>query len=277
MSPKRAMPPRTTLRQFFNLLRKLVLWEKEKWEAKRRSKGYQRDWDHAFQKYLKFRVMQEYAFNDEDLTEEEIEHKLLTDKNKNLHYDFLISSEGEKLATKHNMNFAYHYDSPVFPEDESGKKTFLISVFRDAAPVTVLPADKIELPMASYKRYTTLTPPSKLREGRFLTVEIDLQHPMSNIMISLNYHLYHYSNYVKQSKRKRSTKVDPIIAWDMAMKGMNPYEITKELFPDSVGASDFLVYYKRVDRAIKKAAKEIGEVSVYEPKFTVISNEPPTE
>lgn len=276
MSPKRTMPSITTLRQFHNLLRKLVLREKEKWEAKRRTKEYQRDWDQAYEKYLKFRVKQEYVFNDEDLTEEEIEHNLLTGKYKNLHYDFLISQDGKDLAAKHDMNFAYHYDSPVFPEDKSGKKTFITSIFRDVAPVTVLPADKIELPEASYKRYIILTEPSKLREDRFLTVEIDLQYPMSDIMVYLNYYLYYYSNYVKGSKRKRSTKVDPIMAWDMATKGMNPYEITKELFPDSVGTGDFLVYYKRVDRAIKKAANEIGEVIGYSPKFTVISCEPPT-
>ncbi len=251
------MPPKTTVKQFHNLLRKLVLIEKEKWEVKRRSKEYQRDWDHAFEKYLKFRVIQEYVLNNEDLTEEEIEHNLRNDKN--THYDFILTTEAKEVAYKHGMEFAYHYDNPVWPED-SENKAYLIPVFKNSAPVSVLPADSVTLPSEGFRRYLHLINGSKLREGRFLSIEIDLQHPMASMMAFLNYFLIQYSELLGKLKRRRTTKVDPMMVWDMTKQGMNRYEITKEVFPDSVGTVDFHVYYKRIDRALEKAKKEIGEI-----------------
>jgi hypothetical protein len=253
------MPPKTTVKQFHNLLRKLVLIEQEKWEAKRRSKEYQIDWDNAFDEYLKYRVMQEALYAD-NLTEEEIEHNLRNDRN--THDDFILSSEAKELACKHGMEFAYHYNNHIWPEDSENKELLisdLIPVFKNSAPVTILPADPVIILIEGYKRYLHSIDGSKLREGRFLSIEIDLQHPVANIMAFLNYFIIHYSELLGESKRRRATKVDPMVVWDMTKRGMNRYEITKELFPDSVGTVDLNVYYKRIDRALKKAEKEIGE------------------
>jgi hypothetical protein len=82
---------------------------------------------------------------------------------------------------------------------------------------------------------------------------------MASIMAFFNYYLNQYSELFGKLKRRKANKVDPMMVWDMTKQGMNRYEITKELFPDSVGTDDFHVNYKRIDRALKKAEKEIGE------------------
>jgi len=271
------MVPKTTFKHFYDLLGKLDQREKEKWEAKRRSTQYQKDWDNAFDKYIKDRVLKDYVDDNGDHTEEEIEHNLRSSNNlfygfifhteeeivhntyNNPFYDFLFSDEGKELANNHGMEFAYHYDAPLWPENKLDDKPCFIPVFKNSAPMTLLPVDSIKVPFSAISKYYHTPDLSKLREGRFLGVDIDLQHPMVNIMAFLNYYIDKYSNLINQPKRKRATKVDYMKVWDMIAKGMNRYEITKELFPDSVGTVDFHVNYKRIDRALKKAEKEIGE------------------
>lgn len=104
-----------------------------------------------------------------------------------------------------------------------------------------------------------------LREGKYLTVEIDLTWKKKDIMGRISGIIDFYSNYINKPKsRPKVTVLDPFLVYDMYhTQGLNFSEISRSLSGIKGNPSTnarLMAYYKQVKRAYNKAIEMIKQI-----------------
>ena len=215
---------------------------------------------------------------------------------------------GRELADKYRLISPYHYDDALW-EPYKDKMPF---VFADILPVKIIAQNPTSYEIVPDRAFVPLFRPilypfpeipqvlrnhlsrlfSKkvifdhtphLRDGRFLTIEIDLYEKLGPIRKLINSHLNFYQKELKRPKVKKrdsalsfyiedatKRKVSIYELWDMNKRyGKSPWKITKELYPSATHGKHFQPYkdnydsgvraiWMQIDTAIKTAEKEIN-------------------
>jgi len=177
------------LSQFLNRL------IKENWEYLRRNPHYRRDWDATFNQFARA-APQNYPR--ERLTEE-----------------FLTSPEGQALARRYGLEMPYHYQDPVWEPDLDP----LPPVFQETAATAVVPhAPTATRPGSDEEILVDCAP--HLKDGRFLTIRIDITRTDELIFSELKSHLWFYREVAEAAATKAvrdKFHYDPLEMWDYVM------------------------------------------------------------
>lgn len=245
---------------------------KDRWEAIRRNKNYRRDWDTAFHAYVD---RQEKVFGtNAPEPKQEPQH------------GFKNSLEEQGVARKWGLIYPPDYNDPVWNTGEDPDDSNLSMIFPDYLAVHVIfQKEKATDQLGGEDGYAPQRESwGPLKDGRYLTLKIDLTKPKSEIFAWIDYLYEDYiSLAVPEKKRKvKGSSIDDFYwkAWDMHHnEGKSAWQITKELYPDFTSKypqsweidenTEKLTpedqkarsYLRKVERAIKKAQRAINSIT----------------
>jgi len=195
--------------------------------------------------------------------------------------EFLYSShvtEGREIADKYGLITPYHYDDPLWDPF----KDPMISVFKDTLAVRIITHNPTSYKLSLDRKTMLADHTPHLRDGRFLTIEIDLYEKQGTIQKLTKSQLDYYQKLLKWPKAKKRDraidfyldtekgKVSIYELWDMHNKdGKSPWLITQELNPSQTNGKSYQPHksnynkdvrniWKRIDDAIKTADSEIS-------------------
>lgn len=272
--------------------KEINLKAKRRWEVLRRTDNYRRDWDNAFAQMV--RMLKEFpGIEADDLgcePEKKKMEKAISELRKDpatwedflekkfqrdwppgkLKQEFLYSRhvvEGRNLADKYGLITPYHYDDPLW----NPLKERMRYVFKDQLPIFIITQNP-----SSYKigpnREVIVDHTPHLRDGRFLTIEIDLYEKQGMIQKLIKEQLDFYQNILKRPKLKKREraldfyldtekgKVSIYELWDMNTKdGKSPWQITKELYPSDTKDKSYQLDRKNGDKDVRRIWKQIDE------------------
>ena len=238
---------------------------KNKWEALRRSDNYRQDWETAF-----------YKFSERVKTQSESSG---WSKNK-LQFEFLSSREGRIARSKYGLQMPWHYDDPIWnPNEDDLPPVFLENYAVEVVPKA--PGDFVEI--GENASIFDLSP--HLEAERYLTLKIDLSKPKAQINQEIDYYYEKYLSLALPGKKKKvkGNSIDEFCwkVWDMQgnEREKSAWQITKELYPEiapkypqdweinvdtgklAPEAKKARRYLRKVERALKKAQKEIDSIN----------------
>jgi len=281
----------------------LNLKAKRRWESLRRREDYRRDWDAAFTRMVEMLKLSPGPLGAEDLGCEPdlekireaiaklekagawknfLEEKFQRDwPPAKLKEEFLYSqyvTEGRELADKYGLTVAYHYDDPLWDPYKKRMK----HVFKDMWPIRIITQNPTSYKLSPDRKTVIADHTPQLRDGRFLTVEIDLYEKLGTIKKLINSQLDFYQNILNLPKAKKrdsaldfyldteNGKVSIYELWDMSKRdGKTAWKITQELNPIATKGKNYQGHnnevrslWKQIDEAIKRAEKEIKDKEI---------------
>jgi hypothetical protein len=259
---------------------------KRRWEILRRSDNYPRDWDAAFAQMVKMlKMVMDFgpdAFGGEqeaekrralmkkmdpptwkDFADKQFSQKWTPAK---LQEEFLYSDGGKALADKYGLFLPYHYDDPLWDP----LKNRMRLVFSDMLSVRIITQNPTLYEIGPNQVIADHTP--HLRDGRFLTIEIDLYEKQGVIQKLIKSQLDFYQDLLKQPKAKKRDraldfyletekgKVSIYELWDMKKKGgKSPWKITQIKYPSLTDGKSYQPASNNYDRTVRSRWKQIDD------------------
>jgi hypothetical protein len=171
----------------------------------------------------------------------------------------------------------YHLDSPIIDHEFVAKYTReniqRIAIFTDDQVISVKPYERARTVTVSFKSKDgqTIEKVPKhdlspwLREGRYLTIEIDLTRNIKEIMSKIKKEISFWNKYYvdKPETRSKETFYSPWEVYDLYKGGKNFSQIARQL-SDRDGNPSYnpklMAEYKNVKRAYDKACEMISQV-----------------
>ena len=277
----------------------LNLKEKRRWEILRHRDSYRRDWDEAFAKMVECRK-KVFFLGPDDLEGEQDREKqklliaeIMADpktrdaflkkqfKEKwpsgKLKMEFIYhSQEGKVVAQKYGLWVPYYYNDELW--NPFTKRRF--HVFRDTLPIRIItqgpeivkrgPDDEAVIGPDGLITYDYKP---HLRDGRFLTVELDLQGNVEEIkiIVASQIEYYHRELYGKPHKERQKgidfyikaeqgNKVSIYELWEMNKKEKKtPWEITQILYPSLTNGKSYQPASKNYNKEVRSQWKQIND------------------
>jgi len=263
----------------------ISLKAKKRWEILRRTDNYHRDWDAAFAKMVNmlkaFVILghEDYGCEPDREKMEEASAELMKDPQAwksflekrfqrdwppaKLREEFLYShyfTESRELADKYGLFIPYYYDDPIWDPF----KDRMEDVFKDLLPVRIITQNPTLYEIGPDRKVIANHMPH-LRDGRFLTIEVDLYEKLGTLKKLINSQLYFYQNLLKLHKAKKrgpaldfyldteKGKVSIYELWDMNKKeGKSAWRITQELYPSITNGKNYQPHNANYDKEARR-------------------------